>query len=76
VCVCNFAPVPRHGYRLGLPGPGRWREVLNSDAGVYGGSDAGNAGLVVAEDVPWHGQRHSATVVLPPLGVIWLSPEQ
>jgi 1,4-alpha-glucan branching enzyme len=76
VCVCNFSPVARHGYRLGLPGPGRWREVLNSDAAVYGGSDVGNAGLVVAEDVPWHGQGHSAPLVLPPLGVIWLSPEQ
>jgi 1,4-alpha-glucan branching enzyme len=75
VCICNFSPVPRHGYRVGLPVGGRWREVLNSDAAVYGGSDVGNAGLVDAQDAPWHGQSFSAEVTLPPLGVVWFVPE-
>jgi 1,4-alpha-glucan branching enzyme len=75
VCVCNFSPVPRHGYRVGLPVGGRWREVLNSDAAVYGGSDVGNAGLLEAQDAAWHGQSFSAEVTLPPLGVVWFVPE-
>jgi 1,4-alpha-glucan branching enzyme len=75
VCVANLTPVPRHGYRLGLPGGGRWREVLNTDSGHYGGSDVGNFGGVEAEDMPWMGQSHSAVLSLPPLGVVWLAPE-
>jgi len=71
----NFSPVPRHGYRLGLPRPGRWREVVNSDAAVYGGADIGNLGAVEAEPVPWHGQPYSARVTLPPLAALWLAPE-
>ena len=75
VCVCNLSPVPRDAYRVGLPQPGGWREVLNTDAAVYGGSGVGNLGGVKAETVPWHGQPWSAELTLPPLGVLWLVPE-
>jgi 1,4-alpha-glucan branching enzyme len=74
VCVCNFAPVPREGYRIGMPQPGRWREALNTDSAYYGGTDWGNLGGVEAEGVPWHDQPFSAEVTLPPLGVVWLVP--
>jgi 1,4-alpha-glucan branching enzyme len=76
VCVMNLAPVPRHGYRLGLPGGGRWAEALNTDAEGYGGANVGNLGGVAAEDLPWHNQSHSAEITLPPLGVVWLVPER
>ncbi len=75
VCVCNFSPVPRPGYRVGLPRPGRWSEVLNTDAVEYGGSGVGNGDSIEAEETGWHGQQWSAEVQLPPLGVIWLAPE-
>jgi 1,4-alpha-glucan branching enzyme len=76
VCVCNFSPVVRSGYRLGLPRPGRWIEVLNTDSTFYGGSDVGNLGGVVAEERPWHDQPWSADLVLPPLATVWLRPEK
>jgi 1,4-alpha-glucan branching enzyme len=72
--VCNFTPVPRHGYRLGVPLPGRWREVLNSDATCYGGSGMGNWGGVYAAAVPAHGHDQSIELTLPPLGLLWLEP--
>jgi 1,4-alpha-glucan branching enzyme len=75
VCACNFAPVPREAYRIGMPHAGRWREVLNTDSSFYGGSDWGNLGGVEAEGVPWHDQPFSAEVTLPPLGVVWFVPE-
>ena len=75
VAVVNFASAARRGYRLGLPQPGRWREILNTDATVYGGSGKGNAGTVVAEERPGNGQRWSAVLTLPPLAAIWLTPE-
>ncbi|KVC58999.1 1,4-alpha-glucan branching protein GlgB [Burkholderia stagnalis] len=74
VAVCNFSPVLRHGYRLGLPAPGRWSEFLNTDAAIYGGANAGNDGSVWAEDVPAHGEAWSATLRLPPLATVWLRP--
>ena len=73
VCVCNLSPVPRYGYRVGMPAPGEWREVLNTDSGHYGGGGVGNLGAVEAEAVPWHDQPYSAEVTLPPLGVVWLA---
>jgi 1,4-alpha-glucan branching enzyme len=76
VCVCNFAPVPRPGYRVGLPRAGTWREVLNTDATAYGGSGVGSGGSVTAETTGWHGQEWSAELQLPPLGVLWLAPEE
>jgi 1,4-alpha-glucan branching enzyme len=75
VCVCNLSPVPRERYRVGMPGPGRWREALNTDSTYYGGSDVGNLGGVEADGVPWHDQPYSAELTLPPLGVVWLVPE-
>ena len=69
--VCNFTPVPRHGYRIGLPGAGRWREVFNSDAAEYGGSGLGNLGEVLAVPVPAHGLDASAEIVLPPLSTLY-----
>ena len=74
VCVMNLAPVPREGYRLGLPHEGGWREILNTDAEVYGGSNVGNHGGVRTEPVPWHNQPQSAEVTLPPLAVVYLVP--
>jgi 1,4-alpha-glucan branching enzyme len=65
--VCNFTPVVRQGYRVGVPRDGRWVERLNTDAQVYGGSDVGNPGGLEAEPVTWNGQPHSITMRLPPL---------
>jgi 1,4-alpha-glucan branching enzyme len=75
VCAMNLSPVPRPGYRIGLPAAGGWREVLNTDSSYYGGSDVGNLGGVACEAKPWHDQPFSAEVTLPPLGVVWLVPE-
>ncbi len=75
VFVANFSPVPRSGYRLGLPRAGRWREALNTDSTFYGGSDVGNLGGVEPEPIPWHGQPVSAEVTLPPLAAVYLVPE-
>jgi 1,4-alpha-glucan branching enzyme len=72
--VANLTPVPRGPYRIGLPRAGAWREILNTDAEAYGGSNTGNYGVVDAEPVPWHGQPFSAELTLPPLGVLWLAP--
>jgi 1,4-alpha-glucan branching enzyme len=72
--IANFAPVPRHGFRVGLPRPGPWRERLNTDAAEYGGSGVGNGGEVAATDVPCHGMPASAVLTLPPLGTLFLSP--
>jgi 1,4-alpha-glucan branching enzyme len=73
--LCNFTPVPRVGMRIGLPLAGRWREIMNTDAVAYGGSGMGNLGAVEAEKLPHRGFPASATVVLPPLGSVWLVPE-
>jgi len=73
--VFNTTPVVRRGYRLGAPRGGKWREVLNSDATVYGGSGVGNMGSLTAAPVPWHNQPFSFEMTLPPLGAIYLVPE-
>jgi len=74
--ILNFTPVPRHGYAVGLPWEGVWREVLNTDATVYAGSGLGNAGAVEARALPWRHFPASATVTLPPLGALFLlAPE-
>jgi len=72
--VCNFTPVVRQRYRLGVPIAGRWREALNSDAVVYGGSGTGNLGGVETERVPAHGHAQSVVLTLPPLGILFLEP--
>jgi 1,4-alpha-glucan branching enzyme len=69
--ACNFTPVPRTSYRVGVPSPGRWDEILNSDAELYGGSGVGNLGGVEALPVPLHGRPRSLTVTLPPLAVVF-----
>jgi 1,4-alpha-glucan branching enzyme len=74
-CVVNFSGGPHLDYRVGLPVAGRWREVINTDAADYGGSGVGNLGSVEAVTEPWHGQPASAALSLPPLGVLWLAPE-
>ena len=74
--ACNFTPVVRERYRVGVPRAGRWREVLNSDAPCYGGSGVGNLGTVQGEDVPWHGREHSLALTLPPLAMVLLVPEE
>jgi 1,4-alpha-glucan branching enzyme len=76
VCICNLSPVPRPAYRVGLPRSGRWIEALNTDSSFYGGTDTGNLGGVEAAALPWHDQPNSAEVTLPPLGVVWLVPEE
>ena len=68
--VCNFTPVPRHDYRVGVPRAGYWREKINTDSGDYGGSGMGNLGGVNGEDVAWHGQPHSLKITLPPLSTL------
>jgi 1,4-alpha-glucan branching enzyme len=72
----NFTPVPRYDYQIGAPVPGHWRELLNSDAPMYGGSGQGNLGGVDSRPVGRHGHLHSLTLTLPPLGAIFLKPEK
>ena len=73
--VCNFTPVPRHNYRVGVPRGGFWKEILNSDARTYGGGGHGNFGGVEATPVPAHGKWHSLSLTLPPLGVLFFKSE-
>jgi 1,4-alpha-glucan branching enzyme len=75
VIVCNFTPVPRQGYRVGVPSGGYWRELLNSDAQEYGGSGMGNLGGVHAEPQSVHGRPYSISLTLPPLSVLFFKPE-
>jgi 1,4-alpha-glucan branching enzyme len=75
LCVFNLTPVPRTSYRIGVPREGRWRELLNSDATIYGGSGQGNLGAVEALPVPMHGRRSSVLLTLPPLAVVLLRHE-
>jgi len=75
VVVANFTPVPRDGYRLGVPRGGFWREVLNSDAEVYGGSGLGNRGGMHAEPVAFRDYEHSLVVTAPPLAVVLFAAE-
>ena len=74
VVALNFTPVPRSGYRLGVPQPGRYRELLNTDSRHYGGSDLGNAGGAAAEERPWMGLPWSVALTLPPLACVVLAP--
>ncbi|MFH2010144.1 MAG: 1,4-alpha-glucan branching protein GlgB [bacterium] len=75
VAVFNHTPVPRYGYRVGVPSGGAWRELLNSDAEAYGGSGVGNCGVVQADPIPTHGRPHSLLLTLPPLGALLFKPE-
>jgi 1,4-alpha-glucan branching enzyme len=69
VVVCNMTPVERP-YRLGFPAAGKWAEALNTDAAIYGGGNRGNLGGIKTEKTPWHGQKQSAVVTLPPLSTV------
>jgi 1,4-alpha-glucan branching enzyme len=69
--VCNFTPVVRHDYRVGVPRDGRWREILNSDSTIYGGSGQGNMGGVEAQPSPFHGRPYSLTMTFPPLAAVF-----
>ena len=70
VVVCNFTPVPRPDYRIGVPQPGFYKEVLNSDAACYGGTNTGNLGGRHADPLPWHRFGYSLNLTLPPLGMV------
>ena len=74
VCVGNLSPSVREGWQVPLPVGGTWREILNTDAELYGGTNVGNLGMIDADGGPLHGRSHSATITLPPLGVLWLAP--
>ena len=70
--VCNFTPVPRQGYRVGMQRAGQWSEIVNTDSEIYGGSNVGNGGVAVTEDVASHGKPQSLVLTLPPLATIVL----
>ncbi len=72
IAVFNFTPVPRHGYRVGTRLPGIYKELLNSDAASYGGSNLGNYGEVKSEPVPHHSRNHSLLLTIPPLAALFL----
>jgi len=70
VFACNFTPVPREGYRIGVPKGGLYRELFNTDSELFGGANLGNAGAVWAQDIPFHGRPASLSVTIPPLAVV------
>jgi len=73
ISVSNLSPVPRYNYRVGVPEPGYYREILNTDAAAYGGSDVGNAGGVDSEEMPQHWLPHSMVITIPPLATVWFA---
>ncbi|MBC8100317.1 MAG: 1,4-alpha-glucan branching protein GlgB [Armatimonadetes bacterium] len=75
IVVCNFTPVPRQGYRIGVPAAGRYLEALNSDSAYYGGGNVGNGGAVTADATPSHAWDYSVVLTLPPLAILVLKPE-
>ena len=70
--ICNFTPVPRCGYRVGVPHSGFWKELLNSDADIYWGGGMGNQGGAWSDPHGWHGRPFSLHLTIPPLGVLFL----
>ena len=76
VIVCNFTPTPHYNYRIGLPEAGGYREIFNSDAEIFGGSNMGNGGYIQAEPTESHGRPASAKLIIPPLGVMAFKPEK
>jgi 1,4-alpha-glucan branching enzyme len=73
--ACNFTPIPREKYRVGVPMGGRWKELLNSDGTEYAGSGIGNGGGAVAEAIAQHGRPFSLELTLPPLAAVFFKPE-
>lgn len=76
IVVCNFTPVPRYGYRIGVPEKCCYRELMNSDSKEYWGSDLGNQGRVCSEDRPWHGKPYSMDITIPPLAAMYFKPDR
>lgn len=76
IVAANFTPVVRENYRVAVPQAGRYREILNTDAAAYGGTNAGNLGGVSSAEIPWVGHEHSVNLRLPPLSVLILKPER
>jgi 1,4-alpha-glucan branching enzyme len=74
IVICNFTPVVRHDYKIGVPIGGLWQELLNSDSAIYGGSDVGNYGYVQSSLRPMHGRNHTLSLTLPPLAAVILKP--
>jgi 1,4-alpha-glucan branching enzyme len=74
IIACNFTPVPRMDYRIGVPVNSLYKEILNSDSQIYWGSNMGNAGGVNAEKTPWHGKPYSIKITLPPLAIVIFKP--
>jgi 1,4-alpha-glucan branching enzyme len=74
IAVCNFTPVVRYGYRIGVPAADAYEEVFNSDSSHYGGSNVGNLGRVRADAMPSHGRERSIAITLPPLGAVFFRP--
>jgi 1,4-alpha-glucan branching enzyme len=72
--VCNFTPMPRHNYRVGAPSGGFWKEIMNGDALIYGGSGQGNMGGVDASPLPVHGRPWSLNITAPPLAIVVFKP--
>ena len=70
--VCNFTPIPRYAYQVGVPRAGVWKEILNSDASLYGGADLGNLGSTIAQPAPMHNRPNSVSLTVPPLGAVFL----
>jgi 1,4-alpha-glucan branching enzyme len=75
IVACNFTPVPRENYRMGVPEAGAYVEVLNSDTAVYGGSNVVNSQPLIAEPTPWQDQPYSIYLKLPPLGIVYLKKD-
>ncbi len=75
ICLFNFTPVPRHGYRVGVPFPGEYAEVINTDSALYEGSNLGNGGWIRTGAIPCHGHSHSLSLTLPPLACVVLRHE-
>ncbi|NVL90891.1 MAG: 1,4-alpha-glucan branching protein GlgB [Desulfobacterales bacterium] len=76
VCVLNLTPIPRPNYRIGVPGQGGYRELINSDSAYYGGSDMGNKGYIEAEQIQSHGFPQSLSLTLPPLSCLIFEPDE
>jgi 1,4-alpha-glucan branching enzyme len=76
VVACNFTPVPRNGYRVGVPEAGYYREILNSDSESYGGGNVGNGGGLHTDSYSVHGYENSLDLILPPLGIVMLKLER
>jgi len=74
VIFCNFTPIPRSGYRVGVPENCFYKEILNSDSQIYWGSNMGNVGGIIADEIPWNDKPYSVKITIPPLSVVVFKP--